>query len=142
MNVLFICSQARMRSFTARQLAIAGGLDAECAGTDSSARIKVNLQLLEDADFIFCMEKKHRTAIQKLEKDAGLEVLTTFDASYCHTLNIQDIHNPLDPHLCFELIQKIGNINKDIAFAMRAGAIHFGIKPKLDPAKLLAAAGW
>ena len=94
MRVLFVCSQARMRSFTARNLAVLGGVDAECCGTDSSSRLPVNNQLLMDADVVFCMEAKHRKIVKSMMGSENKLVLC---------LGIEDVYNAFDSALASEL---------------------------------------
>lgn len=94
MKVLFVCSQARMRSYTARNLALLGGVDAECCGSDSSSRLPINNQLLQDADVIFCMEPKHRNIVKSMIGSEGKPVLC---------LGIEDVYNAFDSALANEL---------------------------------------
>ncbi|ALI99862.1 low molecular weight protein tyrosine phosphatase family protein [Rufibacter tibetensis] len=61
MNVLFICSRNQWRSPTAEKVfQTYEGFTCRSAGTSDKARIKVNAKLLEWADLIFVMEKKHK----------------------------------------------------------------------------------
>jgi predicted protein tyrosine phosphatase len=61
MNVLFICSRNQWRSPTAEKI-FQGYLNHHyrSAGTSESARIKISAKLMEWADLIFVMEKKHK----------------------------------------------------------------------------------
>lgn len=60
-NLLFICSRNRWRSLTAEHL-LKNNLryHATSAGTSKTARIKVNSKMIEQANMIFVMEKKHK----------------------------------------------------------------------------------
>jgi predicted protein tyrosine phosphatase len=65
-NLLFICSKNQWRS------PIAEGLfknhpehQARSAGTSDKARIKVNAKLIDWADFIFVMERKHHQLLRQ-----------------------------------------------------------------------------
>ena len=66
MNVLFVCSQNRLRSPTAEAVfASHDGLSALSAGTNSDAETPVSGDLIEWADVIFVMERTHRNRIAK-----------------------------------------------------------------------------
>jgi predicted protein tyrosine phosphatase len=61
MKVLFVCSRNSWRSPTAEKIyKNHQGLQVKSAGTEPSARIKVTAKLIEWADVIFVMEKKHK----------------------------------------------------------------------------------
>jgi protein-tyrosine phosphatase len=65
LNILFVCSRNKWRSRTAETLFRNNGLhQISSAGTEASARRKVNQKLLDWADLIFVMEKKHQRRIQ------------------------------------------------------------------------------
>lgn len=60
-NVLFICSQNRLRSPTAEQIfANQPGLEVSSAGLNNDAENPVTPELLQWADVIFVMERVHR----------------------------------------------------------------------------------
>jgi predicted protein tyrosine phosphatase len=60
-NVLFICSQNRLRSPTAEQVfADWPGIRTSSAGTNHDAENPLTAELVEWADTIFVMEKAHR----------------------------------------------------------------------------------
>jgi predicted protein tyrosine phosphatase len=59
-KLLFICSRNQWRSPTAEDLfQSSSDYEARSAGTSDSARIRVGLRLLEWADQIIVMERKH-----------------------------------------------------------------------------------
>jgi predicted protein tyrosine phosphatase len=60
-NVLFVCSQNRLRSPTAEQV-FAGepGIEVASAGLNRDAEHPVTAELVEWADIIFVMEEAHR----------------------------------------------------------------------------------
>lgn len=61
MNLLFVCSRNKWRSRTAETIFKNSPIyDVKSAGTESTARIKVNSKLIDWADIIFAMEKKHK----------------------------------------------------------------------------------
>ena len=65
-NVLFICSQNRLRSPTAEQIYSSHpAIEVLSAGTNNDAENPLTAEILEWADFIFVMEKHHRNRIQK-----------------------------------------------------------------------------
>lgn len=66
MNVLFLCSQNKLRSPTAE--AIFSGYDdlqVSSAGLDASAVVPVDSEVLAAADIIFVMERSHRNRLSK-----------------------------------------------------------------------------
>lgn len=61
MKLLFVCSRNKWRSRTAETIfKESQEYDVKSAGTESTARIKVNSKLIEWADVVFVMEKKHK----------------------------------------------------------------------------------
>lgn len=60
-NVLFVCTQNRLRSPTAEQVfATWPGVETDSAGLGNEAANPVSPELIEWADLIFVMEKVHR----------------------------------------------------------------------------------
>ena len=65
-NVLFVCSQNRLRSPTAEQVfASHPAIEVASAGTNSDAENPLTSELVGWADIIFVMEKSHRNKLQK-----------------------------------------------------------------------------
>lgn len=65
-NVLFLCSQNLLRSPTAEQVfANWPGIAVSSAGLDNDAEVTVTPELLEWADIIFVMERKHRKRLSE-----------------------------------------------------------------------------
>ena len=65
-NLLFVCSQNRLRSPTAEQIfATYPGVNVSSAGTNADAENSLSPELLRWADIIFVMEKAHRNKIKK-----------------------------------------------------------------------------
>lgn len=63
-NVLFICSQNRLRSPTAEQVfSTWPGVDSSSAGLNNDADNPVTPELLAWADLIFVMERAHRNKL-------------------------------------------------------------------------------
>jgi predicted protein tyrosine phosphatase len=66
LNILFICSRNQWRSPTAEALfKNHPHIRARSAGTEPSARIRVNAKTLLWADIIFVMEKRHKEKLRQ-----------------------------------------------------------------------------
>jgi predicted protein tyrosine phosphatase len=92
-QLLFICSRNQWRSPTAANLFKNSQLYvAKSAGTSDKARIKLTASLINWADQIFVMEKRHAAIIRQnypeLVKDLSIV-----------TLNISDDYQYMDPEL-------------------------------------------
>jgi predicted protein tyrosine phosphatase len=65
-NILFICSRNQWRSPTAENIfKDRQGIQVRSAGTANSAHIRVSEKILQWADLIFVMEKKHKSRIEE-----------------------------------------------------------------------------
>jgi predicted protein tyrosine phosphatase len=65
-NLLFICSKNQWRSPTAELLFKDHPIHiARSAGTSDKARIKINQKMIDWADIIFVMERRHRDMIKQ-----------------------------------------------------------------------------
>ena len=65
-NVLFVCSQNRLRSPTAEQVfSSRPDLEVASAGTNNDADNPLTAELVAWADVIVVMEKTHRSKVQK-----------------------------------------------------------------------------
>jgi len=92
-NILFVCSRNKWRSRTAETIFKNNQKhDVKSAGTENEARIKVTEKLINWADLIFVMEKKHKT---RLKDKFGL----LLDSKEIITLDIQDDYKYMDPEL-------------------------------------------
>ena len=93
MNVLFLCSQNRLRSPTAERI-FGGreGLDVRSAGLDTDAVTTVSPELIAWADLVFVMEKAHVNRLRRRFKSAssGKRVVC---------LHIPDEFECMDPEL-------------------------------------------
>ncbi|MGL4487963.1 MAG: low molecular weight protein tyrosine phosphatase family protein [Rhizobiaceae bacterium] len=70
-NVLFVCSQNKLRSPTAEQVFSSyPNIEVQSAGTNNDAITPLDGELIEWADIIFVMEKAHRTKVQKKYRKA------------------------------------------------------------------------
>lgn len=103
MKLLFVCSRIKWRSLTAETIYKKKfGLDVKSAGTEVSARIKLNSKIIEWADLIFVMEKKHKQRMQEnfAMETAGKKIII---------LDIPDEYQYMDEDLIEELKSKVDN---------------------------------
>ena len=101
MNILFVCSRNKWRSATAETIYKNHPVhQVRSAGTEPSARIKINAKLIIWADLIFVMEKKHKQRIAERfhEEIYEKEIIT---------LDIPDDYQYMDEMLIEELNAKI-----------------------------------
>ncbi|CAN5415839.1 phosphotyrosine protein phosphatase [soil metagenome] len=108
MNLLFVCSRNQWRSPTAEAL-YKNNPDhtAKSAGTEPSARIKLTDKLLDWADLIFVMEKRHKQRIaDKFPDIARSKPLIVLDIpddyAYMDEELIESIKVAVSPHLELE----------------------------------------
>jgi len=92
-NVLFVCSQNRLRSPTAEQV-FSGRRDIEVAsaGTNHDADNPLTHELVAWADIIFVMEKAHLTKLQRKFK-------ASLSKARVICLDIPDDYEFMDPAL-------------------------------------------
>jgi predicted protein tyrosine phosphatase len=65
-NLLFICSKNQWRGPTAEMMFKGHQIhQARSAGTSDNARVKVNQKLIDWADMIFVMERKHKELLKQ-----------------------------------------------------------------------------
>lgn len=70
-NILFVCSQNKLRSPTAEQIfANRPGVETASAGTNNDAENPLTSEVVRWADMIFVMEKTHRNKLQKRYRSA------------------------------------------------------------------------
>ncbi|WP_448702245.1 low molecular weight protein tyrosine phosphatase family protein [Mucilaginibacter sp. AW1-3] len=101
-NLLFICSKNQWRSPTAELLFKNHPIhNAHSAGTSDRARIKVSQKLIDWADVIFVMERKHRDILKQRFAPAlaGKETVV---------LDIEDNYQFNDPELVSILKRALG----------------------------------
>lgn len=100
-NVLFICSQNKLRSPTAEQVfASYPGVECSSAGLNHDAENPVTGELLEWAELIFVMEKTHRSKLSaKFGKHLKRQRIVCLD--------IPDNYEFMDPDLVRLLQQKV-----------------------------------
>jgi len=100
-NILFVCSQNKLRSPTAEQVfADWPGVETASAGTNNDAEAPLSREMVEWADVIFVMEKMHRARIQTRHKVAlkGKRLIC---------LDIPDQFTVMDPRLVALLKQRV-----------------------------------
>jgi predicted protein tyrosine phosphatase len=101
MNILFVCSQNKLRSPTAeRVFADWPGIESSSAGLNNDADNPVSGDLLEWADLIFVMEKVHQNKLSKHFREhlKGQRVIC---------LGIRDEFGYMDPALIALLSERV-----------------------------------
>ena len=92
-NVLFVCSQNRLRSPTAEQIfADHPEIETSSAGTNHDAENPLTGELIEWADLIFVMERVHRNKMQKRFR-------SSLNGKRIVVLEIPDEYEFMDPDL-------------------------------------------
>lgn len=100
-NVLFICSQNKLRSPTAEQVfSTWSELECASAGLNNDAENPVTPELLEWADIIFVMEKAHRSKL-------SAKFRTHLKDARVVCLDIPDDYEYMDPSLIQILKSKV-----------------------------------
>ncbi len=101
MNLLFVCSQNRLRSPTAEHhFSLIEGVEAASAGTNRSSDIPLSGELVEWADIIFCMERLH---VERLRQRFGRQL----GSRRVVCLDIPDRYGYMDPALIEILERKV-----------------------------------
>ncbi|MGK9054016.1 low molecular weight protein tyrosine phosphatase family protein [Neorhizobium sp. CSC1952] len=100
-NVLFVCSQNKLRSPTAEQVfADWPGIEVLSAGTNNGAENPLSHELIDWADVIFVMEKAHLTKVRHRYRSALRD-------SRLICLDIPDDYDFMDPALIQILKAKV-----------------------------------
>jgi len=101
MNLLFVCSRNNWRSPTAETIyKNRAGISVKSAGTEPSARIKLNSKHIEWSDLIFAMEKKHK---ERMIENYPLET----KEKNIIVLDISDEYKYMDIELIDEIKAKV-----------------------------------
>ncbi len=101
MNLLFVCSENRLRSPTGEEVfSEYEGVEAIGCGTNSDAETPVSGDLIEWADIVFVMEKSHRNKVLKKFK-----ALLKNTRLIC--LDIPDDYERMDPVLVRLLTNRV-----------------------------------
>ena len=100
-RVLFVCSQNRLRSPTAEAVFRDDpGLEVRSAGTDADAPVPVTRELLEWADVVLVMERRHRNRIHARFRDL-------YAVKPVRCLYIPDEYDFMDPELVRLLRERV-----------------------------------
>ena len=106
-NVLFVCSQNKLRSPTAEQVfADHPAIEVTSAGTNADADNPLTAALVRWADLIFVMEKVHRSKLQKRFR-------TDLKTARVICLEIPDEYGFMDEGLIRLLRAKVGRFLPD-----------------------------
>nr|WP_236025635.1 protein tyrosine phosphatase [Algoriphagus oliviformis] len=103
--MLFVCSRNLWRSPTAEAIyKNRQGITAKSAGTEPSAKTKVNAKLIEWADVVFAMEKKHKQRlVQKFPLETSHKKIVVLeipdDYRYMDEELIESITTSVSPYL-------------------------------------------
>lgn len=100
-NLLFLCSQNKLRSPTAEAVFTGWpGIEVDSAGLNHDAVVPLSPEQVEWADVIFVMEKEHRNKLQRKYKHhlKGQRVIV---------LGIPDVYDCMDPALVELLKHKV-----------------------------------
>jgi predicted protein tyrosine phosphatase len=101
MNILFVCSRNQWRSPTAEKIyRNHPNLSVKSAGTEPSARIKLTSKIINWADVIFVMEKRHKQRI--LEKFP-----VDMEEKQIIVLDIPDDYQFMDAELIEDITTKV-----------------------------------
>jgi predicted protein tyrosine phosphatase len=93
MNILFVCSENRLRSPTGEEVfSVYDGINAIGCGTNVDAATTVSDDLIEWADIVFVMERSHRNKVSKKFRE-----LLKGKKLVC--LDIPDDYDRMDPIL-------------------------------------------
>lgn len=101
MNLLFVCSENRLRSPTAEAVfARYQGVRALSAGTNADAETPVSGDLVEWADIVFVMEKVHREKISRKYR-------ALFKGRRLISLDVPDRYDFMQPELVALLARRV-----------------------------------
>lgn len=101
MNLLFVCSENKLRSPTGAEVfSKLDGINAIGAGTNKDADTPVSGDLIEWADIIFVMENSHRSKVAKKFK-------TLLKGKKLVCLDVPDKYEFMDPALIRLLEHKV-----------------------------------
>lgn len=101
MNLLFVCSENRLRSPTGEEVFSSyEGINAIGCGTNNDAETTVSGDLIEWADMVFVMERSHRNKVSKKFRE-----LLKGKKLVC--LDIPDEYDRMDPMLVRQLENRV-----------------------------------
>lgn len=100
-RILFVCSQNRLRSPTAEAVfRYDPRFEVRSAGTDADAPVPVTRELLEWADVVLVMERRHRNRIHARFRDL-------YESKPVRCLYIPDEYDFMDPALVRLLRERV-----------------------------------
>jgi predicted protein tyrosine phosphatase len=103
-KLLFVCTENVYRSRTAEELFKDDPrFEVKSAGISASAERQLTKEMLEWADYVFVMEKRHRNIIHKLFPEI-------YEKKRIICLYIDDIYDYMDPELVKILGIKINQV--------------------------------
>ncbi len=101
MNVLFVCSQNRLRSPTAERVFYGlPGIEVRSAGTERDAESVISRDDVEWADIVFVMEARHKKRLQTMFRGVLAQKRIV-------NLNIPDEYEFMEPGLVALLEQRV-----------------------------------
>ncbi|MHA1257760.1 MAG: arsenate reductase/protein-tyrosine-phosphatase family protein [Promethearchaeota archaeon] len=107
-KLLFVCTANRFRSKTAEDIFKQDlRFEVKSAGTDIWAKTQINKMLLEWADYVFVMERVHKSIIH-------YKYPNIYKNKRIVCLHIQDIYNYIDQELVDILKMKIDNFFQNV----------------------------
>lgn len=65
MNILFVCSQGRLRSRTGADYFRSDTIKTRHCGTDHNAEVNITQEMIDECDIVVCMEWEHLLHIHK-----------------------------------------------------------------------------
>jgi predicted protein tyrosine phosphatase len=93
MKILFVCSANIDRSPTAERIYSGrSDLEVKSAGVADYAKTPISLELIQWADIILCMEKKHKQKIKKMFPDIAADKIIDF-------LDVPDLYDYMNVNL-------------------------------------------
>ena len=100
MKILFVCSANVDRSPTAEEI-YSGRYDMEVksAGVTDYARTPISLELIQWADIVLCMEKKHKQKIKRMFPDIVANKEIDF-------LDVPDLYDCMHENLVYLIREK------------------------------------
>ena len=97
MNILFVCSQGKIRSRTACITLKAAWNEVRYCGTDNDAEVPIRREDVDWAHVIVCMESRHKSKIRRKWKGLSHKI---------QVWGVEDIYYLLEDELCHILRKK------------------------------------
>ncbi len=100
-NILFVCSQAKIRSRTAAIMCKTASNETKYCGTDVDADVPIARDMVDWADHIILMEQSHRNKVRRKFKG---------HSSKMQVWNIEDKYYFMEEELCHIINRKKGKL--------------------------------